>query len=71
MKNTKTGEVKDMFLSISKMEEMTATDEWEQVIGAPNVVTHVGGTLSKAGSGWSDLLTGIKKGSGSKNTIKV
>lgn len=71
MKNKKTGEVNDMFISISKMEEMTSSGEWEQIIGSPNLVTHVNGTLSKAGSGWSDLLKGVKKGSGKNNTIKV
>jgi hypothetical protein len=74
MKNKETGEIKDMFLSISKMEELKEEGEWEQIIGSPKIVSGVGGhgaAISKAGTGWKDLLGRVKKGSGRGNTIKT
>ena len=72
MKNTKTGEVKEMILSISKKEEMVESGEWEQVhLKAMNIVRTTTSTLSKTSDAWKDHLKTIKKGSGSRNTIKV
>lgn len=43
----------------------------EQVITAPNIVSGVKSNLRMAGSGWNDVLKGIKKASGRDNTIKT
>ena len=65
LKNIKTGEVKEMFLTISKKEEMLASGEWEQkILGAPATVTHTGNIVNKTSGDWKNLLENIKKGSG-------
>lgn len=69
---TKEGEEKEVFCSISTMEENVKSGEWEVLHkGSANLVTGVGGTLSKAPDGYKDLLKNIKKNSGYHNTIKV
>lgn len=65
LRNTKTGEVKEMLLTISKMQEMTAGDEWEQVhLGVPSLVTHTGNIVNKTSGDWKDYLKKVKKESG-------
>jgi hypothetical protein len=73
MKNVKTGEVKEMFLKISEMEEMVASGEWQTQIGAPALVTHTGNIINKTSSDWKDHLKRIKKNAGTwvPNTINV
>ena len=72
MKNTKTGEVKEMILSICEKEEIVESGEWELVhLQAMNIVRTTTSTLSKTSDAWKDHLKTIKKGSGSRNTIKV
>ncbi len=73
MKNTTTGETQDMMLSISQMEEMRATGDWTQVIGAPNLVTHTGNMVNKTSGDWKDHLKNIKKAAGTRvaNSVKV
>jgi len=74
MKNTKTGEVKEMFLKISEKEAMIESGEWEQVFtAAPDLVTHTGNMINKTSGDWKDLLKKIKKSAGTRvaNTIKV
>ena len=38
---------------------------------APGLVSDSKSALTRAGSGWNDVLKGIKKGSGRSNTIKT
>ena len=73
IKNTRTGEVKDMLLKISAMIEMTSSGEWEQIIGSPALVTHTGNIVNKTSSDWKNHLQKIQKGSSRfvKNSIKV
>ena len=74
LKNTSTGEVEEFFISISEKERMIESGEWTQVhrdLASNQIVTHVGGTLSKTSDGWKDLLGSIKKGSGRGCTIKT
>ena len=40
-----------------------------QVIGCPGFISDSKSTLTRAGSGWQDVLKGIKKASGKSNTI--
>jgi len=72
-RNNKTGEVKDMVISVSSMQELTEQGEWEQVIGAPNMVTHTGNIVNKTSGDWKDHLKKIKKSSGKQvaNTINL
>jgi len=72
-RNKESGEVKDMLLSISAMEELKEEGEWEQIIGAPNLVTHTGNVINKTSSDWKDHLKNIKKNTSRrvKNSINV
>jgi hypothetical protein len=73
MQNKKTGEIEDMLLSISQMQELVNEGEWEQIIGAPSLVTHVGNIVNKTSGDWKNHLDKIKKGSSRyiKNTINT
>jgi len=70
LRNKETGEVKEMFLNISKKEEMVASGEWEQVhLGAPADVTHTGNIINKTSGDWKDLLKKIKKGATGNSSL--
>ena len=72
LKNTKTGEVDEHIISISKKEEMVSSGEYEQVhLGTADLVTHTDGILSKTSGDWRNFLTRMKKGSGRGDTIKT
>ena len=61
MQNIKTGEIKEMFISIAKKEELLASGEWEQKILSPAaLVTHTGNIINKTSGDWKDLLKKIK-----------
>jgi|DEB0MinimDraft_10_1074344.scaffolds.fasta_scaffold00628_10 hypothetical protein len=70
---TKEGEEKEVFCSISTMEENVKSGEWQILhkTSSASLITHAGGTLSKAPDGYKDLLKNIKNNSGRGNTIKV
>jgi hypothetical protein len=72
-RNKQTGEEKSMMLSISAMEELTEQGEWQQVIGAPNMVSHTGNIVNKTSSDWKDHLKNIKKSTSRRyeNSVKV
>jgi hypothetical protein len=72
LKNTKTGEVKEMIVSISTMTEMVESGEWtNQINSAPKLVSHSGSILNKTSSDWKNKLTQIKQGTSrmTKNSI--
>jgi hypothetical protein len=72
LKNTKTGEVEEYILTISKKEEMVESGEYEQVhLGTADLVTHTGGILSTTSGDWRNFLTRMKKGSGRNDTINT
>ena len=74
LKNTKTGEVEEYILTISKKEEMVASGDYEQVhltFNENHIITQRGGTLSKTSGDWRDLLKRVKKGSGRGDTINT
>jgi len=61
LKNLKTGEIKEHFVSIAKKEEMVESGEYEQVhLGAAGVVTHTGNIINKTSSDWKNHLQNIK-----------
>lgn len=70
MRNVNTGEVKEMFLSLSEREQLLEQGEWTQDLSTPKFVTSVTGTLKQAGDGWKEVLSKVKSGSASNNTIK-
>jgi hypothetical protein len=45
--------------------------EWDQIIGAPKIVTHTGSIINKTSSDWKNLLGKIKKGAGPSSTINT
>lgn len=68
----KQGERKDMFLSISKKEEMVESGEWKQVhTSTPEIVSMHGSTLGKTSGDWKDLLKATKRGAGRGSTINT
>jgi hypothetical protein len=73
LKNRKTGEVADRVCSISEMTVLTDNEsgEWDQIIGAPKIVTHTGSIINKTSSDWKNLLGKIKKGAGPSSTINT
>jgi len=72
LKNTKTGEVEEYILTISKKEEMVESGEYEQVHqGTAEIVTHTGNILSQTSGDWRNFLTRMKKGSGRGDTINT
>jgi hypothetical protein len=72
-RNKETGETKDMVISVSSMQKLTEEGVWEQVIGAPNMVTHTGNIVNKTSGDWKDHLKKIKKSSGKQvaNSINL
>ena len=73
-KNKETGELKDMMLSISAMEELKAQGEWAQhFASAPGLISQSGSTISRTSGDWKDHLKRIKKSSGHKvkNTVNI
>ena len=74
LKNEKTGEIKEEFMSISNMEKLIGGGEWS-IYYAPTsnvkIISQAGGILSKTDDGWKDTLKRIKKHSGRNNTIRV
>jgi len=69
MINKTTGEEKDMFLSFAEREQILSEGEWSQQLSTPKSVTNVTGTLKQAGDGWKEVLSKVKSGSTSSNTI--
>ncbi len=72
LRNTETGEEKEVICSYDSMKEMCETGEWEQFhTTTAHLVTHVNGTLSTTSEGWKDVLRQTKRYSGRGNTIKI
>jgi hypothetical protein len=72
LKNVTTGEIKEMFLSISEMEEKIKSGEWiTHFSSTPKIVSHHGSIIGKTSGDWRDVLKKIKKGSDKTNTINV
>ena len=71
IQNKKTGEVKEIFCSYKDKEKELKKrgKDWEYIIGAPRISFDTIDPIRRAGSGWNDVLTQIKKNSGKDNTI--
>jgi hypothetical protein len=71
MKNTATGEITEMILTVAKRQELLDTGEWSAVVSAPPVISQHGSTLSKTSNDWKNHLERINRGSGKGNTINT
>jgi|LWDU01.1.fsa_nt_gi hypothetical protein len=60
LKNNETGEIVEKVLTISKMEELTGSGVWSQIVGAPHIVSGVGNPLSKTPDAFKDVLRNVK-----------
>jgi hypothetical protein len=70
LKEIKTGITSQVFISISRMEELVASGEYTQIIGAPKIVTGVGNPLKNTPNGFKDILREVKKKS-PKATMEI
>ena len=71
LRNTKTGEVEEYIVSISKKEEMIESGVWEHIHSSSNIVSSTGDMLSKTSRDWNNHLSNIKRSSGRGDTIKA
>lgn len=72
-RNKNTEEVIEKTITISQMQEFVESGEWEQIIGAPSLITHTGNMVNKTPDSWKSHLKGIKKAAGTRveNTVKL
>ena len=71
VRNKETGEEREVIMSYDAL-QVLLSEGWEQVHkSSATLVTHTGSILSKTSDGWKDVLKGVKKASGRKNTINV
>ena len=70
LKEVATGIISEVFISISRMEELVSSGEYEQIIGSPTIVTGVGNPLKNTPSGFKDVLKQVKKNS-PKATMEI
>ena len=72
IQNKKTGEVKEIFCSYNDKEKALKKEgkDWEYLVSAPGL-SYEGAVspIRRAGSGWNDVLKGIKKAAGPKSNI--
>jgi hypothetical protein len=72
VRNTETGEEKEVIISYDALVAMTHDGTWEQVHkSASTLITHTDGILKTTSGDWRDLLKRVKKGSGRDNSIKT
>jgi len=61
----------DIICSYEELNQICKEYGLEKVLKPVGFITMHGGTLSRAGSEWRDVLGKIKKGAGRGNTIKT
>lgn len=71
LKNEKSGEIKESFMSISAMIELTEQGDWKTIPQATNLITHSGNIINKTSGDWKNHLENIKKNAGRNNTINT
>lgn len=72
IKNVETGEVKEVSMSYSSLQEYLLSGEWIQVHHTTGgLIPENGDMYSKVSDGWNDVLKSIKKGSARSNTIRT
>jgi hypothetical protein len=70
LKEIKTGITSEVFLSISRMEELVASGEYTQILGSPKIVTGVGSQLKNTPNEFKDILKEVKRKS-PKATMEI
>ena len=70
LKRLSTGEEWDINVPYSELKDHLNEDV-VKVLSTPGFAGNTTSNLRRAGSGWSDLLGQIKKGSGRGNTVKT
>jgi len=70
LKEIKTGITSEVFLPISRMEELVASGEYVQIIGSPKIVTGVGSPLKNTPNEFKDILREVK-GKSPKATMEI
>ena len=70
LKEIKTGITSEVFLPISRMEELVASGEYVQIIGSPKIVTGVGSPLKNTPNELKDILKEVKRTS-PKATMEI
>lgn len=61
----------NVFISYEELKSLLEEGNIEHVYKPIKIVQGVGGVLSKTDDGWKEVLKKIKKGAGSKSTIKT
>ena len=65
--NQKTGEKKEMCITYEERQKFLKDNpDWKYVIAASSISFDTINVIKRAGSGWNDVLKGIKKASGAK-----
>jgi hypothetical protein len=70
LREIKTGIISEVFLPISRMEELVASGEYVQIIGSPKIVTGVGSSLKNTPNEFKDILKEVKRKS-PKATMEI
>jgi len=71
-RDVNTQEVFEKFMKTSEKETyLKENPHVQQILGATNIVSGVGGVHSKVPDGFNEVLQRIKSGSGKKNTINT
>lgn len=73
IRNKKTNEVKEIFCSYDDKQKALEKEgpDWEYLVSSPRISSDTIDPIKRAGSGWNDILKGIKKASGKDNTIET
>ena len=57
--------------SWNELQDMLEEYNLVQILSTPRIVESTGGVLSKTSDGWKEHLARVKKGAGSRNTIRT
>ena len=71
LKRISTNEEWDVTCSFDELAQYLEDDDITKVLSTPAFAGNTMSNLRRAGSGWQDVLNGIKKGSGRGNNIKT
>ena len=71
LRRISTNEEWDVTCSFDDLAQYLEDDDIVKVLSTPAFAGNTMSNLRRAGSGWQDVLNGIKKGSGAGNNIKT
>jgi hypothetical protein len=61
LRNTETGEIEEVIISIASMTQKTESGKYVQIPGAPSIVMGVGSPLKNTPDGFKDVLREVKR----------